>query len=127
MKHDEERGKSYALRLLIHYLGDVHQPLHCMSRVDKEYPAGDRGGNDFPLPNHYSANELHAVWDAVLYEFHVNDKLPYDEAGWNKLTASVDKLASRFTIAPSEYATYDVDAWAEETFQTGAKNAYKGK
>jgi len=101
--------------------------MHCMSRVDKEYPTGDRGGNDFPLPNHYSANELHAVWDAVIYEFHVNDKLPYDEAAWVKLTNTVNKLSSRFTIAPSEYATYDVDAWAEETFQTGAKNGYKGK
>jgi hypothetical protein len=75
---DEEKAKSYALRLLIHYLGDVHQPLHCISRVDSNYPAGDRGGNDFPLPSLYSINELHAVWDAVVYEYRVNDKLPYD-------------------------------------------------
>ena len=64
-----------SVRLLIHYLGDIHQPLHSLSRVDPDYPAGDRGGNDFPLPNHYSAAELHAVWDSVIYEFHVNDKL----------------------------------------------------
>jgi hypothetical protein len=126
VKNDEERGKSYALRLLIHYLGDVHQPLHCLSRVDDNYPAGDRGGNDFPLPNHYSANELHAVWDSVIYEFHVNDKLPYDATTWEKLTTSVTKLSSRFTIAPSEYATYDVQAWAKETSKTGADSAYKG-
>jgi hypothetical protein len=75
VKNDEKRGKSYALRLIIHYLGDVHQPLHCLSRVDDNFPAGDRGGNDFPLPTHYTAKELHAVWDSVLYEFHVNDKL----------------------------------------------------
>ena len=25
---DEEKGKSLALRLLVHYMGDVHQPLH---------------------------------------------------------------------------------------------------
>jgi hypothetical protein len=49
-----------------------------MSRVDNNYPAGDRGGNDFPLPTHYSAKELHAVWDSVIYEFHVNDKLVRD-------------------------------------------------
>jgi hypothetical protein len=30
---DEER-LSYALRLLIHYVGDIHQPLHAISRVD---------------------------------------------------------------------------------------------
>lgn len=71
----EKYGQSYALRLLIHYLGDIHQPLHCLSRIDSNYPAGDVGGNDFPLPNHYEAKNLHSVWDAVVYEFHKNDKL----------------------------------------------------
>ena len=75
VKQDETRGKSYALRLLIHYLGDIHQPLHSMSRVDADFPAGDRGGNSFNLPTHYTAKELHAVWDSVIYEYHVNDKL----------------------------------------------------
>ena len=27
-------ARSYALRLLIHYVGDIHQPLHCSSRYD---------------------------------------------------------------------------------------------
>lgn len=71
----EEYGKSYALRLLIHYLGDIHQPLHCLSRVDDAYPEGDRGGNSFPVKNHYDAKNLHSVWDSVVYEFHKNDKL----------------------------------------------------
>lgn len=75
VKGNEQRGKSYALRLLIHYLGDIHQPMHSLSRINADFPKGDRGGNDFPLPSHYSIKELHAAWDSVLYEFHVNDKL----------------------------------------------------
>lgn len=75
MSGNEQRGKSYAIRLLIHYLGDIHQPLHSLARVDSAYPSGDRGGNDFPVPSHYSTKELHAVWDSVMYEFHVNDKV----------------------------------------------------
>lgn len=66
----ESVGKSYALRLLIHYLGDVHQPLHCSSRVDKAFPEGDKGGNMFPLPNHFQSDDLHGVWDSVLYTYH---------------------------------------------------------
>jgi len=34
----EEEVRSMALRLLIHYVGDVHQPLHAASRVNHEYP-----------------------------------------------------------------------------------------
>lgn len=66
----EKAAKSYALRLLIHYLGDIHQPLHCSSRVDKNFPSGDKGGNLFPLPNHYTTDDLHAVWDSVIYNYH---------------------------------------------------------
>lgn len=74
-KMDEQTALSYAARLLIHYIGDIHQPMHCVSRINKQYPNGDRGGNSFPLPNHYSAKELHAVWDGAMYEFKANDKM----------------------------------------------------
>ena len=71
--NDETKAKSWAMRLLIHYFGDIHQPLHCLSRVDSKYPSGDAGGNAFAIPNHYDADNLHSVWDAVIYEFHKND------------------------------------------------------
>jgi hypothetical protein len=65
--HSEADGLSTAMRLLMHYTGDIHQPLHATSRVDKEYPAGDRGGNSFHLPPIDGAKNLHAVWDSVVY------------------------------------------------------------
>lgn len=36
MKHadSETIGRSYAIRFLIHYVGDIHQPLHSSSRVN---------------------------------------------------------------------------------------------
>lgn len=37
----EENVKSVALRFVIHYIGDIVQPLHNVSRVDSKYPAGD--------------------------------------------------------------------------------------
>jgi hypothetical protein len=66
---DEDQAKSYALRLLIHYLGDIHQPLHATARVDSKYPKGDAGGNFFHVPTKEDAKNLHSVWDSVVYEF----------------------------------------------------------
>jgi hypothetical protein len=66
---DEEQAKSYALRLLIHYVGDIHQPLHATSRVDHKYPKGDAGGNFFHLPTKNQAKNLHSVWDSVIYQY----------------------------------------------------------
>jgi hypothetical protein len=53
----------------MHYVGDIHQPLHASTRVNSQYPSGDRGGNNFPVATNDSINELHAVWDSILYEF----------------------------------------------------------
>ena len=67
----EEEAKSFALRLVIHYVGDIHQPLHTTSVVDHTYPKGDRGGNDEKLPDQHGAgvDNLHAMWDSVIYDF----------------------------------------------------------
>ncbi len=37
--------KSYDLVWLLHLVGDLHQPLHCVSRYDAGDRQGDRGGN----------------------------------------------------------------------------------
>ena len=60
--------KSFALRLVIHYVGDIHQPLHSVSEVDNEYPKGDRGGNsEYINPSISGVGNLHSVWDSVMY------------------------------------------------------------
>ena len=55
----EEDQLSFALRLVIHYVGDIHQPLHAVAKVDSEYPDGDRGGNDEKIPKVDGLSNLH--------------------------------------------------------------------
>lgn len=62
-------GRSFALRLIIHYVGDLHQPLHAVAEVDSKYPSGDQGGNAESLPSICGAGNLHAVWDSVAYNY----------------------------------------------------------
>jgi len=59
-----------ALRYVVHFVGDVHQPLHTISDADL-------GGNcellDPPIDK---AKNLHALWDGVLVDaLNPNDKL----------------------------------------------------
>ena len=49
-------AKVEALRFLIHFVGDVHQPLHAADRQDK-------GGNDVKLRWHNKRLSLHQIWD----------------------------------------------------------------
>jgi hypothetical protein len=59
--------RATALRYLLHFVGDIHNPLHCVARDTDAFPTGDRGGNDFKLIAPKGMNpvprNLHALWD----------------------------------------------------------------
>jgi nuclease S1 len=59
-----------ALRFLVHFVGDLHQPVHVGDR-------GDRGGNDLPLLFLNQEMNLHRIWDSALIEH-----AQADEATW---------------------------------------------
>jgi len=56
------------VRFIIHFVGDAHQPLHCLARDTDFHPSGDRGGNDFPIDpitdwDKRPVANLHSFWD----------------------------------------------------------------
>jgi hypothetical protein len=56
--------KSYDLVWLAHVVGDIHQPLHCVTRIERAEPNGDQGGNLVKCPNcEPGYKELHGFWD----------------------------------------------------------------
>jgi hypothetical protein len=48
-----------ALMFLVHFIGDMHQPLHCSDNQD-------RGGNGVRVVFHERQTNLHSVWDSGL-------------------------------------------------------------
>lgn len=53
--------KAFQLRLLVHFIGDLHQPLHTGISEDK-------GGNDFQVRWYRDGTNLHRVWDSQMIE-----------------------------------------------------------
>jgi hypothetical protein len=51
--------KLTALKNVVHFVGDVHQPLHARFQDDK-------GGNKYQLQAFGKGTNLHAVWDSGL-------------------------------------------------------------
>ncbi|HHF7375306.1 S1/P1 nuclease [Legionella bozemanae] len=62
-KKTSPSDKKLALRMLIHITGDIHQPLHAITRVSAQHPKGDLGGNLFLLGKNPVGNNLHQYWD----------------------------------------------------------------
>lgn len=118
---------STAIRFLIHYVGDIHQPLHSSARIDNNYPDGDKGGNMFAVPNHYGASNLHAVWDAVVYEFHVNPHLPFSDEDWNMFSITTNKLKEKHPLNTLPDTTnLNPNDWEQESFQIASNIVYEG-
>jgi len=122
-------AKSYALRLLIHYVGDMVQPFHAESRYNSANPSGDKGANGFPLPNHYEVKELHALIDKVLYVEHTNISRPLSESDWNSFVTKTAEYQKKFEKICCSKATVwdnqDFTAWQVESFNI-AKTLYSG-
>jgi len=116
---DEGNAQSYALRLLIHYLGDIVQPFHGEDRFDKEFVDGDKGANLFPLKYHYNVDELHALWDQVLYTERNFIARPFTQETWDEFQPQVvamEEAGASAVTDPSVYENTDFMAWASEDF-----------
>jgi len=59
--HAPKDQKAFHLKLLVHFLGDLHQPLHVGM-------ADDRGGNQFQVQWFDEGTNLHRVWDEEIIE-----------------------------------------------------------
>lgn len=123
--------KSRQLRFIVHFLGDVHQPLHAASYFSEQFPEGDAGGNAWPitLPEApFYTNELHAVWDSG-NGLWVNDlSRPLNASSQAYLKDFAASIMSEFpssspSIAP-KIADFNVTNWAKESNEYAATVAY---
>ena len=115
-------SKKEALRLLSHYIGDIHQPLHVVSVyvdatgtvVDPDEGAFDaatetRGGNDLVI----GSKKLHGEWDSV-----ASRVVPQPPS------AAVMALARAVPVTAGDISGWST-AWATETL-IGGKAAFDG-
>jgi hypothetical protein len=123
-----ENAYSTAMRLMIHYVGDVHQPLHATARVDHEYPKGDFGGNFVHLPAKDGVTNLHAAWDSVAYEFSGYATLPFSANDWNTNGVRANTLMTKHAdvLNKVDVTNLNPDQWAKESFKISEDFVYKG-
>jgi hypothetical protein len=125
-KPDKKRQYHDALGFLVHFLGDIHQPLHCAERNN------DGGGNAVEVtwqnPPPGTLN-LHSVWDSELVKRNISlaGKQNYnDYAVWvvQHLSAAERNYATlnSETIEPGK--PENVIAWAESSHTIARNVAY---
>lgn len=105
---------SFAQCALIHLVGDIHQPLHCINR-------GDRGGNDFHLQGPHK--NLHSLWDDGLGFFRHTLERPLTKESLDYLRTTASAIMDSF---PRLASTQDPVAWAKESYAIANEHVYQG-
>ena len=108
--------KSYDLTWLLHLVGDVHQPLHCATRVSKADPGGDAGGNNVQLKCRGCPSELHMFWDNLM------GTANSEQAAIQPVITAVQKVPA---ADPTLAAKSDGQDWIAESFQAAQQSAYQ--
>jgi hypothetical protein len=131
----DKTARARALRLIIHFVGDIHQPLHCADRVSRALPDGDQGGNLVTIKvtdahgNLRSIN-LHSYWDGGLESFPKGGPPPQ----W--LPPPLSQIPPAAALArkanpPTDRALklndpFNYPAWANESFVLAKTVVYPG-
>ncbi len=100
-----KEDKAFHLRLLVHFIGDLHQPMHTGLSEDK-------GGNDFQVQWFGSGTNLHSVWDTKMIESY--------GMSYTELAATMPDLSKRQVKSLQEGSILD---WVEDS-RTLVKKVY---
>jgi hypothetical protein len=106
-----------ALKFLIHFIGDIHQPLHA-GRPE------DRGGNDIKLNWNQKDTNLHAVWDSQILAIGHPGMLG---SGASSEIAYAKFLKAKFAnLNVAQAKLEDPNLWVDESLEI-LPDAYKFK
>lgn len=129
----DPKAQAQALRLIIHFVGDIHQPLHSATRVDGAHLEGDRGGNlvSIKVPGKdgkLKTTNLHSFWDGGIGTF------PPTGANFRPpALASIAPAAATAMLGNPDTDPnlkledpFNFQAWADESKALAQSVAYKG-
>lgn len=102
-KENSKKVRAFHLKVLVHLIGDLHQPLHA-SRAE------DKGGNDIQVQWFGEGSNLHRVWDKNLIESY---GMTYTE-----LATELDQVSRKERKKIQEGTIYD---WVDESHVICAK------
>jgi hypothetical protein len=94
-----------ALMFVVHFVGDMHQPLHCADNNDK-------GGNSVPVKFGDQTSNLHSLWDSGLL-----GKMGKEDDLFAIYSRDAQKHAAKWSRGT-------VEEWAEDNHKVAQKITY---
>lgn len=112
-----QKDKVFHLKLLVHLIGDLHQPLHVGI-------ADDKGGNDLQVRWFNDGTNIHSVWDTKMLESY---NMSYSELAANAEELSKAQIEQIQTGTPIDWM-YESRTLCEDIYdnvEVGEKLSYR--
>ena len=127
---EELTTRADAFKFFIHIVGDIHQPLHCVTHKKNEQAVadltdtGDLGGNftlvswfgDTDTP--YGFMNLHSVWDSSIIERAIQSETQKETGYTNRLISNSQSLNL------AQIQAGDTSDWIAKSYDLAVTNAY---
>lgn len=97
-----------SIKFLIHFVGDIHQPLHCGF-------SSDIGGNAIKVFVDGTETNLHSVWDTVLINKRISEDFDNNTQDW------INYLIKSSGISVPQNSSIE---WGNESVEYACSNAY---
>jgi hypothetical protein len=123
----DDYSRAQALRFIIHFVGDIHQPLHGSARVSEKFPKGDLGGNLVVIMDKGKKSNLHSYWDDGIGDFPKSYPPDYVPPPIEKITPIAERITAEFPDTDFRWRAggpFDYAGWAEESLQLAEDVAY---
>lgn len=116
-KNTPDRDKAFYLKMLVHFIGDLHQPLH----IGREE---DRGGNDIQVQWFGQGSNLHRVWDSDMIDGY---GMSFTELADNlsPLSRKEKKAIQRGTVMDWVYESQQLSKKVYASAEKGEKLGYR--
>lgn len=116
-ENSSNQDKVFYLKMLVHLIGDLHQPLH-IGRAE------DKGGNDIQVRWFNQGTNLHSVWDTKMIE---SFNMSYVELAENakKLTKKEVKGIQEGSVLDWVYETRKLTEKVYTSANVGEKLRYR--
>jgi hypothetical protein len=130
-----KEDRADALRFILHFVGDIHQPLHTVACDSDDHPNGDKGGNDFQIlpPGSLASmnrppKNLHSLWDMAggLYQSTPRPLTAEGIASLDQLARHLEKENPADKLS-KEIEVSDPEAWAKEGLAIAKESVYNLK
>ncbi|KAH9579811.1 S1/P1 nuclease [Trypanosoma melophagium] len=118
--------RNFAIANLVHFYGDIHQPLHAAELFSPAYPNGDKGGNTELIHIRGATMKLHALWDSICEGPQVDPPRPLSAADYTDIKKFADYLEDTYKFTAEEKAEKNASVMAEESYTYAVEVAYPG-